>query len=177
MYMEQITAIVQGETDKVVVSLKTADVNKIKLPRDKNLGLGVSIGRILDADEAKNFTAEEIEALQDNKAALGGLIATYISTLTSYSLMTMLGLKTIVITSLRSNKGYVTRVSGILPQHYDKVTCTLDGDTIPAYDGLLLVALSTCPHYTEQYEENSIFHKLKSEAASKGSRVEITESR
>jgi hypothetical protein len=175
--MEEITAVVQGETDKVVVSLKTADINKIKIPRDKSVGLGVSIGRILDADEAKNFTAEEIEALQDNKAALGGLIATYISTLTSYSLMTMLGLKTIVITSLRSNKGYVTRVAGILPQQYDKVTCTFDGDFIPAHEGLLIGALSTCPHYTKQYEASSIFHKLKSEASAKGPRIEITESR
>jgi hypothetical protein len=174
--MEEITAVVQGETDNIVVSLKTAQVNKIKFPPDKARGLGVSIGRILDANEAKNFTAEEREALQDKKVVLGGLLMAYASTLTSYSLMKTLGLKTIVITSLRSNKGYVTRVAAILPQQYDKVTCTLDGDVIPAYEGLLLGALSTCTHYTEQYEASSIFHKLKSEASTKGPRIEVTES-
>jgi hypothetical protein len=176
--MGEITAVVHGETDIIVISWNTEDLNKINSPLAIAIirGCGNSTERILDFNEGKNLTVAERNGLRDKNFALRSLIAGYISTQPSYTLLETQGPKTIVLTSLRSTKGYVTRIAGILPYRYFKVHCILDGDPIPAYDGLLLRALSACPPYPEQYEANSIFHKLKSEASTKGPRIEINES-
>lgn len=169
--MEKITAIVQGEIETVVVSIETSEPNKLNVPDLTTAEMVEVIGRSLDGRDDENLTIDQ------RNAGVAILISLYVSAMRSYRVMLAKGLKTIVLTIFRSRGTYNIRAAGILPFEYNEASCTLDGDLIPTHHGMVLAALSTCPYYTEKYEEGSNFHKLISEARSTGLRIEITESK
>ena len=170
--MEQITVVIEGEIKKLNVSIEKELLDDLDPPPGNKADWVTAIGQYLDGKDPGILPTE------DRDSHIGLMILEYVSTLSSYKVMSAMGYKTLVLTFFRTKGVYKARVAGILPYDYLKTSCTLDGHLIPTNDGLLFIALSTCPHYTQdKYEKSSIFHKRMEEAKIMGPMIKIAEAK